>query len=187
MSGSLPPLARRRSCHTRSGAPAMARGLVLCAGLLSALAPALAADIYRWTDESGRTHLSDVVPERYKRSAQRVDSRQFELSEAERRQGEARAAALRQAAATPASAASAPRGARLGAGGVRSAASGAPTAGSTAPTAEDCSMLQRQYLASQGCFAPCRQANGSINAECAARCPQVVDPSPRCGLPTLQP
>lgn len=41
--------------------------------LLSSLScPALAADIYRWVDEQGRTQYSDSVPDRYKNSASKV-------------------------------------------------------------------------------------------------------------------
>jgi hypothetical protein len=35
---------------------------------------AQAADIYRWTDETGRVNYGNVVPERFKRVATRVDT-----------------------------------------------------------------------------------------------------------------
>lgn len=34
-----------------------------------ALAPLYGADIYRWVDDKGRVHLSDEVPERFRKSA----------------------------------------------------------------------------------------------------------------------
>ena len=58
---------------------------------------ALGADIYRWADENGNVHLADIVPQRYKASAQRIDSRQFELTPAQQREAEARLARERQA------------------------------------------------------------------------------------------
>ena len=42
--------------------------------LLSSLPfAAQAADIYKWTDEEGRVTYGNVVPERYKRIARKVD------------------------------------------------------------------------------------------------------------------
>jgi len=49
-----------------------------------------------------------------------------------------------------------------------------------------CAELQRRYLESQACFAPYRLANGGMDAEAFRHCIEVVDPSPRCGLPNLQ-
>jgi hypothetical protein len=43
--------------------------------LLAALAlPASAADIYRWTDETGRVNYGNVVPDRYKHAARKIDT-----------------------------------------------------------------------------------------------------------------
>ncbi|HEX9450848.1 MAG TPA: DUF4124 domain-containing protein [Burkholderiales bacterium] len=50
--------------------------------------PLYAADIYRWVDENGRIQFSDVVPEKYKKSAKRMDSRQYELSPEQRKEAE---------------------------------------------------------------------------------------------------
>ena len=147
-----------------------------------------AADIYQWVDEQGRTHMSDTVPDKYKRKAQRMDSEQFELKEAERRQAAAqRAALLRNAAST--SAASAPQAPAIATSpsadptrpGTRRAAASAPTA-----PEESCETLQRRYKEAQDCFgAAPKTAGGGINAAAAPQCPALVDPSPRCGLPNV--
>jgi hypothetical protein len=43
--------------------------------LLGALAlPAFATDIYRWTDETGRVNYGNVVPDRFKRAATKIDT-----------------------------------------------------------------------------------------------------------------
>jgi hypothetical protein len=43
--------------------------------LLGALAlPAQAADIYRWTDDAGTVNYGNVVPERYKSFARKIDT-----------------------------------------------------------------------------------------------------------------
>ena len=155
--------------------------LALCAPLALLLGtagplPAHASDIYRWVDETGRTHLSDVVPDRYKRSAVRVDPQSPEPTPAQRREAEARAARERQRAASIQPAASA-----VSAAGSLSAA----TAASAAPTGAqaDCETSRRRYRESQECFAPFRLANGAVRAEAFEHCTVVPDPSVTCGLP----
>ena len=44
-----------------------------------------AVTMYRWVDESGATHVSDKVPEKYKGSAKALDSRAFEPGAPEKR------------------------------------------------------------------------------------------------------
>ena len=47
-------------------------GLMALAAALAS-AQAQAGDIYRWTDEQGRVNYGDAVPDRYKRTAKRVE------------------------------------------------------------------------------------------------------------------
>ncbi|HWI11026.1 MAG TPA: DUF4124 domain-containing protein [Burkholderiaceae bacterium] len=146
---------------------------IFLAGVLW-LSMAQAADIYQWVDESGRTHLSDAVPEKYKHSAKRVDSRLFEVSPQQRAEAEARAAREREQAMK--GAADAPVGAR----GVAAPASAA-TPASAPSKASDCATLRRQYAQSQECFAPFMNTNGSIKPGAFEKCTQLPDPSPKCG------
>ena len=76
---------------------------LLCAGLV--VLAAQAVEMYRWVDEHGVVNISDVVPDKYKKTAQRVNSSQFDLTDAQRRDAAERAAALASeaAAARPAS------------------------------------------------------------------------------------
>src|SRR5665647_1309993 len=71
-------------------------GLAACCALalsiLWAPAPAGATDIYRWVDESGRTHMSDTVPEQYKNSATRIDPGPTELTPEQQKEEQDRAA-----------------------------------------------------------------------------------------------
>ncbi len=56
------------------------RNLIL-AGLLGMAMHALqAADIYRWVDDQGQTQMSDVVPEKYRDKATRINSKKYELT-----------------------------------------------------------------------------------------------------------
>jgi hypothetical protein len=134
----------------------------------------LAAEIYRWVDDQGRTHLSDVVPEKYKSSATKVESRQFELSESQRKEAAARTAQETEAkrVAAHASAASSPGQARISA----SAASQPGTSGGS-----DCDRRWQAYRESQECFAPYLRRDAGPPPEAFERCKQVENPSQLCG------
>jgi hypothetical protein len=153
---------------------------VLLAGGLPA--PAGAADIYRWVDENGQTHLSDKVPDRYRDSAVKVDPGATDLSPEQQRQAQERNARIKAAAEEEA----------------KRQAPGDAAAGRTAPVPPapaiaprpapsrdaNCEELRRRYRASQECFAPYRLANGALRPEAFILCgPDVPDPSAQCGIP----
>jgi hypothetical protein len=149
---------------------------------------ASAADIYRWVDDKGVTNLSDVVPEKYRKTAQKVEA-PVEPDDAARRDAATRAAAISSAAASGAAAAasSARRGSATPAGSISPAraASGAGSLSSSGDN-DDCATLQRRYKESQECFGPQpKTISGAINGARSPQCPVVVDPSPKCGLPPL--
>jgi len=132
-----------------------------------------------WTDESGKTHLADSVPARYRKAAVRIDSSQFELTPEQQREAAAARAALEKkadAVAAPASTPAPP--ARPGAASPSRAA--APVG---PPTAARCEALQREYRESLECFAPFVNANGSLKPGAFAACKSVVNPTLQCGSP----
>lgn len=152
--------------------------LIAVAALLFVL-PAQAAVIYRWVDENGRTHVSDLVPERYKKSATRIDSSKSEVTPEQRQEAE-RAAAKEQALADeaarrrlntqanqPAPAASQPVTAKR------------PAQGVTDST--DCETWQRLYKESMECFGPYRTTRGATKPEAFEKCNPVPSPEPKCG------
>lgn len=139
-----------------------------------------AADIYRWVDRDGRTQLSDTVPDEYKKSATRIDSRQFELSDAQRREAEARAAHEKLQAAEAAKLAARTKADSV-AGPLAPASGTTAESGQPAGNASDCATLQRLYKESTECFAPYRTAKGATKAEAFDKCPVAVDPTPQCG------
>ena len=151
---------------------------------------ASAAVTWRWVDDNGRVHYSDTVPDKFKKTATKVDTTPSELNadqkaeakaraERERLAAEARAREANARAARNAPAASAPASAAA------AAASGPRTAGGIAPPGNDCASQQQAYRASQECFAPFRNVNGSIKTEAYEKCVEVPDPSPRCGITPL--
>ena len=133
--------------------------------------------MYRWVDQNGKVHVSDVVPERYKKTAKRIDSTQFEASAVDRRAAQDRAAADRKTAEDRAAAERARENA--------SAAAVAPPSQQAAkpkPFGEtECEAAYRQYRESMACFAPFVADNGIMKAEAFEKCTSVPDPSPRCG------
>lgn len=134
-----------------------------------------AADIYRWVDESGRVHIADSVPERYRGVATRLDSKAHEPSAQQRAEAAERAAKDRarlaeidkarqaQAAASSASAPAARPAPRANAGG------------------SECDRLWQEYHESQVCFGPYFLGQGGIRAEAYAKCKEVRNPSQQCG------
>lgn len=148
---------------------------VLAAGLAFG---AGATDIYRWVDENGRTHLSDVVPERYRDAATRVDSRSHELTPEQQREAQERAAReAERAGRAPPAAAQAP---------LPPAPVVPPTAvvkrpAQTVTESTDCTTWWRLYQESQECFGPFRLVGGGIKPEAFDHCNEIPSPELRCG------
>ena len=135
-----------------------------------------AADVYRWVDDTGRTQYSDVVPQKYRNSARRIDT-QPPLTDEQRAQAEARANRdLKEADEIG-------RTAGLPPSGAAGSGTGAP-ADFTPPANADCATQHRLYRESQECFAPFRMATGAVKPEAFNICgAPVFDPSPQCGPP----
>ena len=151
--------------------------VLLCASAVCS--PASGADVFRWVDESGRTHFSNTVPDKYKKSAVKIETRQSEPTAQQRREAEERASADRRRikanedskAATPSSRPVDP---------VESES----TAAERKPPddlAADCETQHRIYRESLACFAPFTLANGAIRAEAFQVCKVVRDPGFHCG------
>lgn len=161
-----------------------ARVLVACAawaGLEFVLpSPAAAADIFRWVDENGQTHLTDKVPERYRGSAVKVDPGPTPVNAEQQRQAQERNARIKAAADEAA------RRQAVEEAGRTAPVPAAPAVGPRPPSAREgnCEDLVRRYRASQACFAPYRLANGALRPEAFILCgPDLPDPSVQCGVP----
>ncbi len=149
---------------------------ILALGMLSSSAT-FATTVYRWVDESGRTHVSDVVPDKYRNSAKPVNLGTYDVSPQDKRQAEERAArdkatasirkpGLSDTASQPASAASALPTRR-------------PSQGVTSTT--DCATWRRLYQESLDCFGPYRTSRGGIKPEAFDHCNPVPSPDEKCG------
>lgn len=181
-----------RSQPTIKGAPArQAQPVGFCIMLIQLVliaatsAEALAQDLYRWVDATGRVQFSDSVPAEYRAVATKIDSRKFKISDEERAQAIARSARerARQAEAE-----------RLRSASVQTAVP-SPTSTSRKEnfpsgtlTEVECKQAWQSFHKSQECFAPFviyRGVNGAAAA--AAGCVSIPAPPPQChpssGLP----
>jgi hypothetical protein len=147
----------------------------LCLGTLSGVQ---AGDIYRWVDEQGRTQWSDVVPEKYRSSATRLDTRHYELTPEQQREAEERAARERARApnlpeppATPAPKSAAPS--------VPAPVVKRPVEQVTEST--DCETWWRLYRESQDCFGPFHTVGGGLKPEAFDHCNEIPSPELKCG------
>lgn len=156
--------------HMRYGPPLLAVGLLFTPVL------GQSADVYRWVDDQGRTHVADTVPERYRGVATRLDSQGPQPSAQQRSEAIERAAkdrarlaeldAARQAQA-PASSAS--------------AATSPPVARRNSSGGSECDRMWQEYFDSQVCFGPYHLGQGGVRAEAHGKCKEVLNPSQQCG------
>jgi hypothetical protein len=148
--------------------------LLACSFLVCS--PASSADVYKWVDEDGRTHFSDSVPEKYKKSAKKLEPRKTEPNEGQRKAAEERAARDKALAAEsgqkPKDAGAAP-----------AVAAGQAPQKQAANDANDCASLHRRYRESVLCYSQVHPANGAEKSDPYAKCEQISDPTPTCGPP----
>jgi hypothetical protein len=177
----VPPAAARR----RPGAPGVAKRLLLLTAVAIAggwlASAAVAATVYRWVDDQGRVHYSDVVPERYRSTARPVDAPAAEPTAEQRQDALERARSERERAAAPSIDRAGP------------AASAPPSSAASAPPVRrpaqvpndqtDCETWQRLYEESIECFGPFRTVRGGTKPEAFEVCNVVRAPPPdRCRM-----
>ncbi len=154
-----------------------ASAVLLAAVMLAWLGTASAA-VYRWVDEAGKVHYSQVVPERYRDAARELDlSHSVATPEQTRdareraRRDKARAAEI-PARGAPPSEAPAPPASVPGTSGKRPAmVPGDDT---------DCETWERLYRESIECFGPFRLATGGVRPAAFDACNEVREPPPGC-------
>lgn len=129
-----------------------------------------AAEIHKWVDERGQTHYGNAVPEAYRQKTKPVDIRGIELTDAQRAEGEERAAGEKARAESVFA-----RPPRAGEPAARAAATQPPTAAAI-DLRNRCDVAWQRYRESQACFAPYRNTNGSIKAEAFRRCTELQEP-----------
>ena len=134
--------------------------------------------LYQWEDEKGQVHYADTVPDKYKRTARRIDARKFDVPPEQARAARAQADALKaRAAALPASAPPASsRELRA------SVATTPPSASSPALNLNDCAAWRKAFVVSRDCYAGYQTNRGPLRQGAAEACgAEVPNPEPKCG------
>jgi hypothetical protein len=140
-----------------------------------------ATDIYRWVDDQGRTHFTDVVPERYKSVATKIDSRSFEPSEGARTEAAAGVARERSQAEFEAAQRARSQAAKTAAPPSSTSSASQPPRIASGET--ECDRLWRAYRESEECFAPYMRRRGGTRVEAYQQCQQLPSPAQQCGPP----
>lgn len=152
--------------------------VVLAVGLAAAPVSAAPATIYRWTDEHGKTHYTEQVPEKHLKTARPVATGSAEPTVAQQREAQERAASQQRLAAAIDSAASKARSTPR-----PSPAASTPLAKRPAQVPNertDCSTWARLYQESLDCFGPYRTTRGATRVEAFTFCTAVDEPPSRC-------
>lgn len=140
-----------------------------------------AATVYRWVDDAGKVHYSDVVPEPYRSRARPLEAPAAGPTAEQQREALERAGRDKARASPP----DPRRDAQATSAAPRSTASG-PVAKRPAQIPDertDCATWQRLYMQSIECFDPYRTVRGGIKPEAFEVCNVVPEPPPsRCRM-----
>jgi hypothetical protein len=148
------------------------KSIAILTALSSFGLPAHSLDIYQWVDELGKTHMGDVVPEKYKAKAKLLNYRRDNISDADRRSAEAKVANSKVL--------------------LKPQQTDAPTQPTITHTPEpaepaqslSCTQKWDAYYRSQECFAPYLVRNGmggsTIKPEAYVHCREVKSPTMEC-------
>mgnify|MGYP001764532594 CR=1 FL=1 len=176
--GPIDPPARRSQAATGLRLRRVVAGAVLCALCSTG---AVAGTVYRWVDEQGKVHYSDLVPERYRNTAKPVDAPPAEPTPEQQRAALERAQSEKAKALAPSVGRSGPT------------ESAQPASAASAPSRKrppqvpndqtDCDTWQRLYMESIDCFGPYRTVRGGVKPEAFEVCNVVREPPPtRCRM-----
>jgi len=141
-----------------------------------------AATIYRWTDDQGKTHYSEVVPDRYQKNAKPLVQDTSTPTPEQQREAQERAAKQKTQAEQAARPASKPSASASASPQSRPTPSISPKKRPTqVPNAQtDCETWVRLYKESSDCFAPYRTVHGKTRGEAFKYCTAVDEPPIRC-------
>ena len=148
-------------------------------GIICLLATAaVAATVYRWVDEQGKVHYSDLVPERYKSTAKPVNDLGTEPTPEQRREALERAQREKAKALAPSAGQSGPTES------AQPASAPPKKRPAQVPNEQtDCDTWQRLYFESIDCFGPYRTVRGGVKPEAFEVCNVVPEPPPtRCRM-----
>lgn len=129
-----------------------------------------AGEVYKWVDETGRTHFGDTIPERYQDKSKKIDVTASKLTDAQRKEGMDRATkekmALKNDSETN-----------------QETVIHTPLEGlkkKPAPASTTCREKMQAWRESAACFDKYRNQNGSVKPEAYRNCTDVKKPAEIC-------
>ena len=170
------PPERKRSARVEHGLPigkgnAMAVMRIACLMAFAAFfTAAWGADIYKWVDEKGRTQYGQSVPDKYKKSAIKIEQEIHTPTDAQREEAAARAAQDKEKAAALATR-------KLEPAKPRTSVKPAPASAAVENKATRCEAERQKYRESVACFEPYRMPNGAIQPEGLEKCVSMKEPT----------
>jgi len=125
-----------------------------------------AGEVFKWVDENGKIHYGDVLPDKYKQQAKKVDSAGPDVTDLQRMEAEARNAKEKK------------RAEALQKSREEKTEAQPDPAPAPAPQAtNECEEQMSRYLASLACFDKFRNANArGAKPEGVEECQQVPQP-----------
>jgi hypothetical protein len=142
--------------------------VLACLILSLATASVAAGEVYKWTDEQGRTHFGDTVPPPKKDQARQVDLKGATVSPAQFHEAKQRAENDKRRMVELENERNRPKPTE-------------PAAKAEKKGPDSCAEQWSNYNASHDCFGPYRLANGTVRAEAFQNCKTVAYPS--CRMP----
>jgi hypothetical protein len=142
------------------------------AALLAALlVPAVAEEVWKWTDAQGVTHYGPAPPDDARVRATRVDLGDTGVTDGDRRAAEWRLAKDKAAVDRATAEGAASRPAR---------ASRARQASAPASMSSSCEEAWKRFNDSYACFDPYRYGRGKIQPQAYQHCTEVQEPDASC-------
>ena len=140
--------------------------LAAAALLAAMLVPAVAEEVWKWTDAQGVTHYGPAPPDDARARATRVDLGDTGVTDGDRRAAEWRLAKDKAAVdrATADGAASRPARARP----------------ASAPMSSSCEEAWKRFNDSYACFDPYRYGRGKVQPQAWQHCTEVAEPDASC-------
>ena len=149
-----------------------AMGIACLLAFAAVSAAALGAEIFKWVDDQGRTQYGQSVPDKYRKSAIKVEREIATPTDAQRQEAAARAAKDKEKAETMAARKKTEPG--------RPRPAPAPSPASVAAVddkASRCEAEKQKYRESETCFAPYRTPTGAIQPEGFEHCVAMKEPA----------
>lgn len=148
-----------------------------------------AMDFYRWVDERGQQQMSDMVPDKYRDVAVKVNTRKVELTPEQQREAQTRSTQERDRASNVKATQEAKEQRQRQREAEAEALAKAQTVGGNSPgsklPAGNCTEQWREFWEKTSCYLPYRNRDGGLRPGWEQNCANMQSPAPVCQIPTI--